>query len=87
MSSRQENHRIPIHCLHSSSLSLVEIDTSLTYALEEFMVVQERCLSRTVEGLQRLREEIAAVIVTTCKVNSYYKVVTSRGFLLTCRDL
>ncbi len=52
-----------------SSLSLVKIDTSVTYPLEGFVALQEECLSRAVEGLQRLREEIAAVIVTSCKVS------------------
>ncbi len=61
-----------------SSLSLVKIDTSVTYSLEGFVALQEECLSRAVEGLQRLREEIAAVIVTSCKVSKLVRTLAYR---------
>ena len=41
----------------------------ITYTLEGFMTVQEGCLSRAQEGLERLRQQVAAVIVTACKVS------------------
>ena len=54
---------------YSRALTLVEIDKKVTYTMKDFVSLQVRCMSRAVEGLGRLREEIAAVVLSTCKVS------------------
>ena len=53
-----------------SSIALIDVSKERTYSLHEFAALQKARCARAREQLVLLREQVASVVISTCKVRT-----------------